>query len=104
LPGIIHISPAPEVNVLEKYPGKSNITGLLHNFCCKASMFLSTPTVEELIQSDLHDLVDMLAKHTVDYTRQFKKEGINPNTAATKEMIIKIQKAIDVKMSEKKQA
>jgi hypothetical protein len=46
----------------------------------------------------------MLAKHTVDYIRQFKKEGINPNTAATKEMIIKIQKAIDVKMSEKKQA
>ena len=65
-------------------------------------MFLSTPTVEELLQSELPDLVDMLAKQTAEYTPLFKKEGITPKTAAIKEMIERIQAAIDIKKKSQK--
>ena len=65
-------------------------------------MFLSTPTVEELLQSELPDLVDMLAKQTAEYTHRFKQEGITPNTAVIKEMIKKIQAAIDIKKNSQK--
>lgn len=65
-------------------------------------MFLSTPTPEELKQSDLPDLLDMLARQTAEYTRIFKKEGISPNAITVRELIQKIQVAIQEKKSESK--
>jgi hypothetical protein len=60
-------------------------------------MFLTPPTVEELKQSDLPDLADMLSKHAAEYSHLIKMEGITSKTMAIKEMIINIQTAIDAK-------
>jgi len=60
-------------------------------------MFLMPPTVEELKQSDLPDLVDMLSKQATEYSRLTKREGINSKTIAIRELILNIQTAIDAK-------
>lgn len=60
-------------------------------------MFLTAPTVEELKQSDLADLADMLSKQATEYSRLIKIEGVTSKTIAIKEMIINIQNAIDAK-------
>ena len=66
-------------------------------------MFLMPPTLEELKQSDLPDLVDMLSKQATEYSRLIKIEGITSKTIAVKELILNIQSAIDSKkVSEKK--
>ncbi|HEU5166917.1 MAG TPA: hypothetical protein VFU29_15310 [Chitinophagaceae bacterium] len=63
------------------------------------------PTLEELKQSDLPDLVDMLSKQATEYSRLIKIEGITSKTIAIKELILNIQTVIDVKKtSEKKSA
>ena len=68
-------------------------------------MFLMPPTLEELKQSDLPDLVDMLSKQATEYSRLIKIEGITSKTIAIKELILNIQTVIDVKKtSEKKSA
>ena len=61
-------------------------------------MFLTPPTVDELMQSDLIDLVDMLAIQTIEYTRIFKEEGFSKNTLDQKEIVKRIQLAIDHKL------
>lgn len=61
-------------------------------------MFLTPPTVEELLQSDLQDLVDMLAIQTTEYTRLFKQEGFSKRTLDQKEIVKTIQLAIDKKL------
>jgi hypothetical protein len=66
-------------------------------FVATSLMFLTPPTVEELKQSDLPDLADMLSKHATEYSRLIKMEGITSKTLALKEMIINIQEAIDAK-------
>ena len=68
-----------------------------HGFCGIGIMFLTAPTVEELIQSDLPDLADMLSKQAAEYSRLIKIEGVTSKTIAIKEMIINIQTAIDAK-------
>lgn len=60
-------------------------------------MFLTAPTVDELKQSDVSDLADMLSKQATEYSRLTKIEGVTSKTIAIKEMIINIQKAIDAK-------
>ncbi|HEX3166812.1 MAG TPA: hypothetical protein VHQ93_11180 [Chitinophagaceae bacterium] len=60
-------------------------------------MFLTTPTLEELKQSDLPDLVDMLSKQATEYSQLIKIEGITSKTIAIKDLILNIQTAIDVK-------
>jgi len=60
-------------------------------------MFLMPPTLEELKQSDLPDLVDMLSKQATEYSRLIKIEGITSKTIAVKELILNIQSAIDCK-------
>jgi hypothetical protein len=60
-------------------------------------MFLMPPTLEELKQSDLPDLVDMLSKQATEYSRLIKIEGITSKTIAVKELILNIQTAIDAK-------
>ena len=60
-------------------------------------MFLMPPTLEELKQSDLPELVDMLSKQATEYSRLIKIEGITSKTIAIKEFILNIQTAIDVK-------
>ena len=61
------------------------------------SMFLTPPTLEELKQSDLPDLVDMLSKQATEYSRLIKLEGITSKTISVKELILNIQTAIDAK-------
>ena len=74
-----------------------------HDFCSIASMFLTSPTLDELKQSDLPDLVDMLSKQATEYSRLIKIEGITSKTIAIKELILNIQTAVDaIKTSEKK--
>jgi hypothetical protein len=60
-------------------------------------VFLSTPTLEELKQSDLIDLVDMLSRQALEYSQLVKREGISSRSIAVKELIINIQSAIDAK-------
>ena len=60
-------------------------------------MFLMPPTLEELKQSDLPDLVDMLSKQATEYSQLIKLEGITSKTSAVKELILNIQTAIDAK-------
>jgi len=65
-------------------------------------MFLTPPTLEELKQSDLPDLVDMLSKQSIEYSRIIKLEGITSKSLAVKELILNIQTVIEAKkISEK---
>ena len=68
-----------------------------HGFCGIEFMFLSPPTVEELKQSDLPDLVDMLSKQALEYSGLIKREGITSKTIAIRELILNIQTAIEAK-------
>lgn len=73
-----------------------------HDFCGIIFMFLTPPTLEELNQSDLPDLVDMLSKQSIDYSRIIKLEGITSKSNAIRELILNIQTAIESKrISEK---
>lgn len=69
----------------------------MHGFCDIALMFLTAPTIEELKQSDLTDLVDMLSKQATEYSQLIKREGASIKSVAVKEMILNIQAAIDAK-------
>jgi len=65
-------------------------------------MFLTPPTLEELKQSDLPDLVDMLSKQSIEYSNLIKLEGVTSKSLAIKELILNIQTTIENKrMSEK---
>ena len=68
-----------------------------HGFCGIAAMFLTPPTVDELKQSDLQELIDMLARQSIEYTRLLKQEGASFKTIAIREMILNIQAAIEAK-------
>jgi len=68
------------------------------------SMFLTPPTLEELKQSDLPDLVDMLSKQATEYSQLIKIEGITSKTIAVKEFILNIQTAIDAKKTSEQQS
>ena len=73
-----------------------------HDFCGIESMFLTPPTLEELKQSDLPDLVDMLSKQSIEYSNLIKLEGVTSKSLAIKELILNIQTTIENKrMSEK---
>jgi hypothetical protein len=65
-------------------------------------MFLTPPTVEELKQSELPELIEMLAKQSEEYTRLLRQEGASFKTKAIREMIINIQSAIEAKKGSKK--
>jgi len=67
-------------------------------------MFLTTPTLEELKQSDLPDLVDMLSKQATEYSQLIKIEGITSKTIAIKDLILNIQTAIDVKKASERKS
>ena len=65
-------------------------------------MFLTPPTLEELKQSDLPDLVDMLSRQSIEYSRIIKLEGATSKSLAIKELILNIQTVIEAKkVSEK---
>ena len=73
-----------------------------HDFCGIVFMFLTPPTLEELKQSDLPDLVDMLSKQSIEYSNLIKLEGVTSKSLAIKELILNIQTTIENKrMSEK---
>ena len=65
-------------------------------------MFLTTPTVEELKQLDLPDLVDMLSKQATEYSQLIKREGASTKTVVVRELILNIQAAINAKKTAKK--
>ena len=60
-------------------------------------MFLTPPTFEELKESDLPDLLDMLSRQSIEYSRTIKLEGITSKSLAIKELILNIQSAIESK-------
>ena len=60
-------------------------------------MFLTNPTVDELQKLDLPVLFDMLAYQTGLHFKQLKVEGISSSTDATKELILNLQAAIEIK-------
>ena len=65
-------------------------------------MFLTPPTLEELKESDLPDLLDMLSNQSIEYSRIIKLEGLTSKSIAIKELILNIQTAIEAKkVSEK---
>ena len=68
-----------------------------HDFCGIVFMFLTPPTLEELKQSDLPDLVDMLSKQSIEYSNLIKLEGVTSKSLAIKELILNIQSAIESK-------
>ena len=65
-------------------------------------MFLTPPTLEELKQSDLPDLVDMLSNQSIEYSRIIKLEGVTSKSLAIKELILNIQTVIEAKMISEK--
>lgn len=73
-----------------------------HDFCGIAFMFLTPPTLEELKESDLPDLVDMLSKQSIEYSHLIKLEGVTSKSIAIKELILNLQTVIESKkVSEK---
>ena len=60
-------------------------------------MFLTSPTLEELKESDFPDLLDMLSKQSIEYSRIIKLEGVTSKSIAIKELILNIQTAIESK-------
>ena len=73
-----------------------------HDFCGIVFMFLTPPTLEELKESDLPDLVDMLSKQSIEYSRIIKLEGITSKSNAIRELILNLQTAIESKMVSQK--
>ena len=74
----------------------------MHDFCGIAFMFLTPPTLEELKESDLPDLMDMLSRQSIEYSRIIKLEGITSKSLAIKELILNIQTVIEAKMVSEK--
>ena len=74
----------------------------MHDFCGIAFMFLTPPTLEELKESDLPDLLDMLSRQSIEYSRIIKLEGITSKSLAIKELILNIQTVIEAKMVSEK--
>ena len=74
----------------------------MHDFCGIIFMFLTPPTLEELKESDLQDLIDMLSKQSNEYSRIIKLEGITSKSLAIKELILNIQTVIEAKMVSEK--
>jgi hypothetical protein len=68
-----------------------------HDFCGFVFMFLTPPTLEELKESDLPGLVDMLSNQSIEYSRIIKLEGVTSKSNAIKELILNIQAAIETK-------
>ena len=74
----------------------------MHDFCGIAFMFLTPPTLEELKESDLPDLLDMLSRQSIEYSRIIKLEGITSKSNAIRELILNIQTAIESKKRSEK--
>ena len=74
----------------------------MHDFCGIDPMFLTNPTVEELKQLDLPDLLDMLSRQATEYSQLIKREGASTKSVVVKEMILNIQTAIGAKKTAKK--
>jgi len=74
----------------------------VHDFCGIIFMFLTPPTLEELKESDLPDLLDMLSNQSIEYSRIIKLEGITSKSNAIRELILNIQTAIESKKRSEK--
>ena len=74
----------------------------MHDFCGIVFMFLTPPTLEELKESDLPDLLDMLSNQSIEYSRIIKLEGITSKSNAIRELILNIQTAIESKKRSEK--
>jgi len=74
----------------------------VHCFCGIIFMFLTPPTLEELKESDLPDLLDMLSNQSIEYSRIIKLEGITSKSNAIRELILNIQTAIESKKRSEK--
>ncbi len=87
-------------NYFHEFDEKTNqkrlkyIAQLLHY---RAVMFLSSPTTAELQMLDLPILLRMLTQQTADYIKLVNEEGFTARTNAAKELLDKIQEAIQMK-------
>lgn len=62
-------------------------------------MLLTTPTIEELQKLELPSLIDMLAQQTGFYTKFIKEAGFTHESETYRQLIVDIQKAIELKES-----
>lgn len=60
-------------------------------------MLLTAPTIDELQNLELTSLVDMLAEQTGFYTKFIKEVGFTRESETYRQLIIDIQKAIELK-------
>jgi len=60
-------------------------------------MFLTNPTAAELHLLDVPVLMEMLYKQTNDYIQFYNDEGFTSRTLAAKELLHRIQEAIESK-------
>jgi hypothetical protein len=61
------------------------------------SMFMTAPTIDELVALDMSTLVDMLSYHTTLHFRLRKEDGMTNTAIINKNSIINIQLAIELK-------
>jgi hypothetical protein len=67
------------------------------NFAEGVLMFLTNPTIEELVHLDMSTLVDMLVEHTSSYNLFMREEGHSRKTLACRDSILSIHAAIEMK-------
>lgn len=64
-------------------------------------MLLTAPTIRELQNLDMVNLIDMLAEQTAFYTKYLKEIGFSNESEAYRQLIVDIQAAIQIKQKEK---
>lgn len=65
-------------------------------------MFLTTPTISELLALELPTLTDMLAQQTSLYIKLVNDEGVSHRSNACKDNILNLQIAIESKKNVEK--
>jgi hypothetical protein len=70
----------------------------------RSKMFLTNPTIEELIALDLTVLLDMLAYQTSIHIKLAKSDGVSGTVHSSEQLLINIQSAIEAKMQMEKNA
>ena len=60
-------------------------------------MFLTSPTLEELIKQDLDELIEMLVKQTNEYNEEFRINGATEKSFLLRSSLNDVQAAIEAK-------
>jgi hypothetical protein len=65
-------------------------------------MFLTVPTITELLHFDLQSLVEMLVRQYEHYSKILAREGISEQSKSCQQVILELQKAIELKRAQMK--